>query len=254
MRFSRPSQRPPSSRVNLGEQIHVCPRHEIPPASPDRGAGVGLGARVYLVDDDELAVWNIKRLLRDLRLHIMAYSSAQAFLDQYEPAECECLIVGQGAALHDLARPGHSRERPAAPPTIFVTTDADVDDVVQAMRQGAFDFLSKPLDAERLSRAVYGALEFSQQDHLRRSRIAKEKAREALLTPRELSIVRGVVSGYSSKEIAQHLQLSVRTVENRKANIYTKLNVRSSVGLARLFMGMMQSDQEQKGIATGIGE
>ena len=174
-------------------------------------------------------------------------------MDQYEPAACECLIIGLRSVWDDLTENPHLMEARAAPPTIFIATDADLDAAVQAMRRGAYDFISKPLDAERLSRSVYGALEVSQQDHSRRIQVAQEKARKALLTPRELSIVRGVISGYSSKEIAERLRLSVRTVENRRANIYTKLNVHSSLSLAKLFIGMMQSDQDQK-VESGVGE
>ena len=67
-----------------------------------------------------------------------------------------------------------------------------------------------------------------------------EEARKALLTQRELVIVQGVIAGHSSKEIAEHLHISVRTVDNHKARVYSKLNINSSLALARLFVGLIK--------------
>ncbi|KRC85644.1 Transcriptional regulatory protein TdiR [compost metagenome] len=203
-------------------------------------------AKVYVVDDDDLVVWIIKQQLRDLRVEIVAYSSAEAFMAQYSPAECECLILDlRMPALDGLSLQRYLLEKGVAPPIIFITANPDFDDAVEAMKHGAFDFLSKPLQADRLCDVVHAALETSRKMHVKRLQEEEENARKALLTSRELSIVEGVIAGYSSKEIAERLHLSVRTVENHKAHIYSKLGIHSSLGLARLFIGLVNPGHGQ---------
>ncbi|MFD4839301.1 response regulator transcription factor [Achromobacter sp. NPDC058515] len=244
MSTSQQLLRLPPDALTIPEETGAFQQYQ--DSSDDGMQSLRTAARVYIVDDDDLAVWIIRQLLTDLRIEIVAYSSAEAFAAQYAPTECECLILDlRMPALDGLSLQRRLLERGVAPPIIFITANPEFGDAVEAMKHGAFDFLPKPLNANQLCKAVHAALLASRKMHTKRIRAEEEEARKALLTTRELSIVQGVIAGYSSKEIAERLHLSVRTVENHKAHIYSKLDIHSSLGLARLFIGLVEPDQDQ---------
>ncbi|MNV22385.1 Transcriptional regulatory protein TdiR [compost metagenome] len=244
MSTSQPLLRSPYEGLAIPGEIVARPQSTF---SPDNSFNcLRRAAKVHIVDDDDLAAWIIRQLLRDMQIEIVAYSSAEAFMAQYIPAECECLILDLWMpALDGLGLQRNLLERGVAPPIIFITANPEFGDAVEAMKHGAFDFLSKPLNADRLCEAVHAALEKSRIIHSRRIRAEEEEARKALLTTRELSIVQGVIAGHSGKDLAERLHLSVRTVENHKAHIYSKLDIHSSLELARLFIGMVKPDLDQ---------
>lgn len=191
---------------------------------------------VYLVDDDE----SVLRMLRHLigsnhDIQVFAYASADDFIAAYRPRPCECLVS-------DMRMPGigglELQQRLKALgmtlPIIFLSGYTAVVAVVEAMQQGAFDYLEKPFSAQVLLDRLREALAASRRLHA--ERLASEAGRSCrqLLTAKERQIAELVVDGRSSREISDLLHISVRTVENHRAHIMEKLDVHSVVALVKL--------------------
>ncbi len=198
-----------------------------------------MGAKAYIVDEDESSEWAVRRLLADFSIDVIQSRTVHEFLSIYAEGECDCLIMDFGRSAADMAVERDLVQAHAALPMIFIKSEPEFGDAVEAMRRGAVDFFAKPLNSNRLSQAIRFALRLSRSAHLNRLRKGQEEARKALLTQRELVIVQRVIAGHSSKEIAEQLHISVRTVDNHKARVYSKLNINSSLALARLFVGLI---------------
>lgn len=144
---------------------------------------------------------------------------------RYSPSPCECLIS-------DLRMPEMGRleiqrqllEKEVSPPIIFVSSYPEVSSAVQAIKQGAFDFLEKPVNGNLLREKVQAALGRSRE------------ARLALLTPKEREIADQVITGKSSRQISNELGISVRSVEKHRARIMAKLHIESAMDLVKLFI------------------
>lgn len=191
--------------------------------------------RVAVVDDDPSVSRALFRLLRAIGLNVSTYASAQEFLEQYDPDVPGCLVL-------DLAMPGLSglelqdvlTGRGSSPPIIFLTGHATVSASVRALKRGAIDFLTKPVDETTLLDAVHDAI---QRDRIRREDDAgRAKAVQLLasLTPRELEVLTHVVTGKLNKCIAVELGTAEKTVKVHRARIMKKMQVRSLAELVLL--------------------
>lgn len=196
-----------------------------------------LRSRIYVIDDDEIILWMFKELLGSLDADLFAYSSATAFLDAYVPFPSECLIcdlrmpeIGGLQVQQRLLQAGRCL------PIIFVSAHSDVRSAVEAMKQGAFDFLEKPVNGNLLLEKVQSALAHSRAIHSQQRADSTRQARLSLLTPREAQIVELLVAGKSSSQIAEALDISARTVENHRARLKDKLHISSTVELIKLFL------------------
>jgi FixJ family two-component response regulator len=192
---------------------------------------------VYLVDDDQAMLHMLQTLVSTLGVRVHAFASAPDFLAAYHASAQTCLVC-------DLRMPGMDgvelqrrlKEMDVPLPLIFLTGFAEVGVAVDAMREGAFDFLEKPFSAQALLGKIRAALDSSQALHAQWLERRARQARMALLTAKELAITRQVVAAKSSREISELLGLSVRTVENHRTRIMEKLHVESTVELVKLFM------------------
>ncbi len=188
-----------------------------------------MGQFAYVIDDEEAMRASLRALLatRD-NLLMMTFASADAFLTG---------IVHRkpGVVLLDLNMPGRSGLDVLATlspmrdrfPTIMVTGQGDVPVAVKAMRLGAIDFLEKPYDHHALFEAVDRG--FAELDRAAGAASRAQAAREriALLSPRERQILALLVGGLSNRMMAEHLGLSIRTVEVHRAKVMAKLDVPS---------------------------
>lgn len=192
---------------------------------------------VYLVDDDASVLKLLQTMVATVGVEAQAYASAQSFLAAYRPTANECLVC-------DIRMPGidgielqrRLLDLGATIPIIFLTGFAEVGIAVEAMKQGAFDFLEKPFSAQALLSKIKAALASSQQRYGQWLEQQAVTARIALLTGREREVISHVIGGRSSREIADLLGISVRTVENHRIRIREKLHVESTVDLVRLFV------------------
>lgn len=193
------------------------------------------GARVYLVDDDEAFLSALSRLLRLKGFDVAAFESASALLAAIGKDARGCVVA-------DLDMPGVSgfvlQQRLAASasplPIVFLTGHGDIPGSVQAMRGGAVDFLEKRAPQEDLLRAIGVALERDALESAQRLRRNEIQRRFALLTPRELEVLRIVVEGRMNKEIAAALDIGERTVKLHRTSISRKIGVHSAAKLATL--------------------
>lgn len=195
-------------------------------------------ATAYLIDDDSITLELMSGIIEPIGVDVLCFSSAEAFLDNYSPRACECVISDMrmpgvsGLQLHKALQVRY----PVPPPLIIVTGYAEVSAAVEAIKQGAFDFVEKPINGHQFLEKLQAALSLSRQLHQQRLQLAAREARIALLTPKEQEVLQAVLNGLPSKDIASKLNLSVRTVENHRARIMEKLRVNSAMELMRDFM------------------
>ena len=138
------------------------------------------------------------------------------------------------------------RRFPALPvPVIFLTGHGDIPMAVDALKRGAFDFFEKPFADNRLVDRVEQALEESRGRIAAQQSSAKLSARLARLSGRERAVMRLILAGKLNKLIAAELGISMRTVEVHRSNVFTKMEVRNAVDLARLFEGSGLPPEEE---------
>lgn len=195
-------------------------------------------ATAYLIDDDSITLELMSGLIEPIGIEAHCFANAEAFLTAYSPRPCECVITDMrmpgvsGLQLHKVLQ----QRYPVPPPLIIVTGYAEVSAAVEAMKQGAFDFVEKPINGHQFLEKLQAALALSRQLHQTRMDLSAREARIALLTPKEQEVLQGVLEGLPSRDIALRLNLSVRTVENHRARIMEKLRVGSAMELMRDFM------------------
>ncbi|MGA8393584.1 MAG: response regulator [Burkholderiaceae bacterium] len=190
---------------------------------------------VYLVDDDPDLLKAIGRLIESAGLKVATFASARLFLDGYNPDTPGCLVL-------DLAMPGfnglelqQALEQQASPlPIIFLTGRGDIASTVQAMKHGAADFLTKPVEATVLIGAVQEALVSSRarrQSDMERARIAHCLAS---LSMRERQVLERIVAGKLNKQIAAELGTVEKTIKFHRGNLMRKMGARVAADLVKL--------------------
>jgi FixJ family two-component response regulator len=190
---------------------------------------------IYLVDDDPDVLVATQRLLVSAGMTVAAFQSARAFLERYDSATPGCLVLD--LAMPEVTGPELQRtlaERDAQLPVVFLTGRGDIRACARAMKDGAVDFLAKPVDDTDLLNAVNHAL--ARAAVLQREHTARARAEGALarLTVRERQVLVQVVAGRLNKQIAADLGTGEKTVKYHRGNLMRKLGVRSVAQLVRL--------------------
>jgi two-component system, LuxR family, response regulator FixJ len=190
---------------------------------------------IHVVDDDDAVRGALAALLMSAGFAVRAYPSAEAFLAGVEQAQAGCVITDvqmPGLTGLDLLARLKLRSRDFA--VIVLTGLGDVPMAVQALKEGASDFLEKPFGDEQLLTAVGAALDRQAARSARGGSHAECAERLAKLSPRERDVLRGLVAGASSKQIALDLDISPRTVETYRAGIMGKTRAGSLSELVRI--------------------
>jgi len=183
---------------------------------------------ICIVDDDQGVRKSLGWLVGTLDVTVKTFASAELFLKERDGQNPGCLIV-------DLRMPGMGgldlqrelRRRGDEIPIIVLTGYGSVPVVVEALKQGATEFLQKPVDDDLLLEAVRRALAFDAQHRSEGHKRRDLRERMGRLTPREQEVLRHVVDGLASKEIAARLSVSRKTVEAHRAHIMRKMDVES---------------------------
>jgi len=183
---------------------------------------------VHLVDDDEAIRRSVGFMLKTSGFHVRSYESGVELLKSASSLEPGCILL-------DIRMPGMDglevqstlRAKGISLPVIIMTGHGDVALAVQAMKAGAVDFIEKPFEKAVLLSAIEHGVE-----RLKRSAADVDRADEAAvrlqaLTPREREVLDGLAKGLPNKTIAYDLGISPRTVEIHRANVMSKLGVRS---------------------------
>ncbi|EMZ5811287.1 response regulator transcription factor [Klebsiella aerogenes] len=193
---------------------------------------------IWLIDDDAAIRDSLSLLLSTVGWQTQAFDNAHAF--QHQAGNLAELT---GCMLLDIRMPGKTgltlldewRQLGLTLPVIIMTGHGNIDLCRRAFKNGAFEFLTKPIDADLLFEVVGEAMA-QQKAHLERQQILlplQEKL--ATLTAREHEMLQQLLQGYSSKEIARLCSLSPRTVEAHRANIFSKLEVNSLPKLLKIY-------------------
>jgi FixJ family two-component response regulator len=191
-------------------------------------------ARIFIVDDDPSVLKAMDRLISSAGYTVETFASAQAFLQRE-------VYDGNGCLLADLHMPGETgldlqttlNTRDYTLPVIFITGAGNTSAGVHAMKQGAVDFLPKPVEEELLLAAIERAVETDRQARGRYRQQVAAKEKFARLTPRELEIMSLVVKGKLNKQIAHTLGISEKTVKTHRGSVMRKAEVRSVADLVR---------------------
>lgn len=192
-------------------------------------------ATLFVVDDDASVRKALSRLLGTAGYKVEVFESAEAFLGRDVPAGAGCLVLDlKMPRLSGLELQTRLERLGSVLPIVFLTAHGGVPDTVRAMKQGAVNFLLKPVDDEVLLAAIGEALE-RQRVHLAEAD-AKHRFRQKVdtLSVRECETMRCVISGAMNKEIADRLKIAEKTVKIHRGRVMQKLGVGSVAELVRL--------------------
>lgn len=189
---------------------------------------------VYVVDDDASVRTGLARLLRSADHRVETFSSAIEFLAREGFEGVGCLVL-------DVRMPGQDgmelqvelAAREVDLSVVFLTGHGDIPMSVQAMRKGAVDFLTKPVDETALLDAIQRALDRHRAVRSERLQSQALQRRIGSLTPRELDVLRCVITGARNKQIAAHLGIAEKTVKIHRARVMEKLGVASVAELVQ---------------------
>jgi two-component system, chemotaxis family, CheB/CheR fusion protein len=229
--------------VKLTELV-LAIQHLLPLSRAEPRAGVARRAEiagtsnppvVFVVDDDDNVRASIRAVLEDDGRAVTDFASCEEFLETFHAGHEGCLLIDAylpGMSGLDLLKRLHTVGNNM--PAIMITGNSDVSVAVAAMKEGAMDFIEKPIGRSDLLASVDRALERS-RDASKLSAWRDDAAHHvAGLTPRQHEIMDMVLAGQPSKNIAADLGISQRTVENHRASIMKKMGVKSLPALARL--------------------
>jgi len=191
--------------------------------------------QVHLVDDDEAIRDALGWLLKSLGLPCTAYDSAETFLAAWRPELAGCLLLDMRmSGISGLDCFDRLREQNSTLPVIFLTGHGDVPLAVATLKKGAFDFFEKPFNDNDLVTRIREAMAHDAQQRAESATVNTLKARLSSLTSREKQIMELVLAGKFNKVIADELNISMRTVEVHRANLFDKMQVKTAVELANL--------------------
>lgn len=194
---------------------------------------------VYVVEDDEAVRDSLEMMLVSMEHKVETFPTANEFLDKYDESMAGCIVL-------DIRMPGMDgmelqkalNTKNSILPIIFVTGHGDVPMAVEAMQQGAIDFIQKPYREQELLEKIKAALELDAEQ--RTSLIEKKEIQSKLeeLTPRELEIMNMMIDGHANKVIAIDLDISQRTVEIHRSRVMHKMGTHSLAHLVRMIMSV----------------
>lgn len=190
---------------------------------------------VFVVDDDPGILSSIAWLLGSARLHVETYDSGAKLLKALDRDRPGCLLLDlRMPAMTGLEVQQALAARGIELPVIFVTGHGDVPAAVRALKAGAFDFFEKPFNDQDLLTRILEALALDREIRAERQRKSSVRERVESLTERQRGILELVVSGATSRDIAQQLGLSTSTIEGHRIKILKRMRATGLVDLVRM--------------------
>lgn len=190
---------------------------------------------IFVIDDDLSARRGLSRLIMAGGMRVEAFESARDFLDQADDEIHGCIVL-------DVKMPGLSGldlqveliKKNIALPIIFVSGHSDIPDAAVAMKRGAIDFLTKPVESEHLFKAIAESLERDLENRNALAEKTKIQKRLTTLTPREYTVLEFVITGMLNKQIAFELDITEDTVKVHRGRVMKKMGAASLADLVRL--------------------
>jgi FixJ family two-component response regulator len=190
---------------------------------------------VFVIDDDRMIRDGLQSLIKSVGLRVETFASAQDFLAAKLPDAPACLVL-------DVRMPGLSgldlqlklTEGAVTIPIIFITGHGDIPMSVRAMKEGAHEFLTKPVRGQDLLDAIQKAIASDRERRKERLELNEIRSRFSTLTPREKEVLDLVVAGLLNKQIADQLGMSELTVKTHRAHVMEKTQAESLAHLVRL--------------------
>ena len=196
-----------------------------------------MSSPVYLIDDDEAVRRALSLLLSTVDVKVTGFADPQAFLAQVARLEPGCLILDiRMPVISGLKLQERLAEQGVDWPTIVISGHGDIEACRRAFRNGAVDFLSKPIDEQDLIDAIQKGQQVLEHTLRKRAETAETITLLAALTARESEVLDRIASGFTTRQIAEGLGLSPRTVESHRAAIGAKLGTTSQAEMTRLWL------------------
>lgn len=205
-----------------------------------------LDPNVYIIDDDQAMVESLTWIIESIGLKVKTFLRAADFLEVYDPQQHGCLLL-------DVRMPGMSgpelqtrlnEEGIPTLPIIFISGHGDVPLAVRVMKAGAVDFLTKPFNDQVLIESINKALRLDKANREKRQESAQARAKFALLSPREVQVLQGIVAGKPNKVVSAELNISLKTVEAHRASVMKKMGVKSVPELVKLVLTNKVQEEE----------
>ena len=190
---------------------------------------------VFIIDDDPSARKGLSRLVRTAGMRVEVFGSAQEFLERghYDGNGCILLDVKM-PGLDGLALQEELAKADYRMPIIFISGHGDVPMTAQAMKKGAVDFLTKPVDRDHLLESISESLARDRENRKTHSDKAEVRERLATLSPREYEVMTFVIAGSLNKQIAYELEIAEDTVKIHRGRMMRKMKADSVAELVRL--------------------
>lgn len=190
---------------------------------------------VVIIDDDPSARRGIARLIQAAGMNTEAYDSALDFLNRKHTSKIGCIVLDvKMAGMDGLQLQEELTNLDYAPPIIFISGHSDIPEATAAMKKGAVDFFSKPVDGERLLNAIEESLRKDRENSKKFSEQKKIRERLSSLSPREYTVLKFVIAGRLNKQIAFALSITEDTVKVHRRRVMQKMGAGSLAELVRL--------------------
>lgn len=200
---------------------------------------------VFLVDDEPDVRESMTFFLESFHLKVEAYESGQEFLDNVLPDAEGCAVV-------DIRMPGmlgtevqqRLKEMRATFPVVMLSAHADVPVAVEAMKQGAYNFLLKSASQHEIIATIQDALRFGRQHRQQLRGLNRTRELVNTLSRREIQVADLVIEGYTSREISDQLNIKVKTVDAHRANLMRKMEASNVADLINKIVTLRSNDEQ----------
>ncbi len=204
---------------------------------------------IFIIDDDPSARRGLSRLIRVAGFNVRAFASAKGFLAKQHYNGPGCIVLDvQMPDFSGLDLQAELNKAEYNMPIIFISAHGDVPMTAQAMKDGALDFLTKPVDRDQLLNAIRTALAKDLASREEHGELEQIRARLAKLTPREFEVMTFVLAGMLNKQIGYKLGIAEDTVKIHRGRVMSKMGVVSVAELVRLTQraGVEPADPDRK--------